>query len=127
MTPSLQAAAVRPSRSEVLSKAVLRASERLGMTAEGLGKAIGVSPASISRIKSAQKLIPEGSKEFELAALIVRVFRSLDAISGGDPNVVREWMRNENNALGGKPIEKVQTVSGLVEVLGYLDARRAIL
>ncbi len=35
-------------------------------------------------------------------------------------------LRNENTVLGGKPIEKIQTVPGLVDAIAYLDARRAI-
>ena len=64
---------------------------------------------------------------FELAVLLVRVFRSLDAIAGGDDEVVRAWMRNPNTALGGAPMERIVTVSGLVDVVAYLDARRAVL
>lgn len=31
-----------------------------------------------------------------------------------------------NTVLGGKPLEKILTVSGLVDVIAYLDARRAL-
>ena len=64
-------------------------------------------------------------KSFELAALFVRLFRSLDAIAGGDERTARAWMKAENLALGHPPIERIQTVTGLVDVVDYLDARRA--
>ena len=35
-------------------------------------------------------------KSFELALLFIRLFRSLDAIVGGDEAVARAWLRNEN-------------------------------
>ena len=72
-------------------------------------------------------MLERGTKPFELAVLLVRLYRSLDAIVAGDENVAKAWLRNDNSALGGKPIEAIQTVPGLVEVIAYLDARRAII
>lgn len=62
---------------------------------------------------------------FELAALFIRLFRSLDAITAGDSQVARAWLRNENRALGGRPIDQIQTISGLTHDLAYLDSQRA--
>ena len=45
---------------------------------------------------------------------------------GGDETVARAWLRNDNTALRGKPLETIQTVPGLVDAIAYLDARRAI-
>ena len=114
-------------RSAVLGKAVLRAAGRLGLTNADLAAVIGVSNPSITRLSRGEFTLDETKKEFELAALLVRVFRSLDAIAGGDAEVVRAWMKNENTALQGRPIEIVRTVSGLTRVLYYLDGRRALL
>jgi hypothetical protein len=55
----------------------------------------------------------------------VRLYRSLDAIVGGDENVARAWLNNTNDPLGDKPINLIQNVNGLVHVIQYLDARRA--
>lgn len=115
-----------PARGAVLSKAVLRAADRLGLGANRLAAAIGVSEATVSRMKRGEFVLAEGAKSFELAALLVRAFRSLDAIAGGDAAVVRAWMRNPNTALGAAPVEKIQTIAGLMDVIAYLDARRAI-
>jgi hypothetical protein len=54
------------------------------------------------------------------------LFRSLDAIVGGDSKVAASWLVNPNSALDARPIEKLQTVSGLIDVIAYLDARRAL-
>jgi hypothetical protein len=70
-------------------------------------------------------LRPTG-KDYELAVLFVRLFRSLDAIVGGDAGVAREWLRNTNIPLGAAPLEHIQTIRGLTDVVGYLDARRAV-
>ena len=44
----------------------------------------------------------------------------------GDREVARQWLANKNTALGGEPIQLLQTISGLVNVIQYLDARRAV-
>lgn len=115
-----------PAEGPVLAKAILRAAERLGLTARMLGAVVGLSEPTISRLKRGEFILERGAKPFELAVLFVRLYRSLDAIVGGDETVARAWLRNDNTALGGKPIEKIETVSGLVDAIAYLDARRAL-
>jgi hypothetical protein len=110
----------------VVTRAVLRAGSRLGLTNRAIGRIIGLSEATVSRMGSGDYTLAGGDKSFELAVLLVRLFRSLDAIVGGDEATARSWLRSENTVLGAQPIEKIQTISGLVDVIAYLDARRAI-
>lgn len=111
----------------VITKATLRAADLLGITAKVLSSIIGVSEATVSRMRKQEFALDAGSKPFELAVLFVRLFRSLDAIVGGDEPIAREWLRNENTALGAVPLEKIVTIAGLVDVIAYLDARRALI
>jgi hypothetical protein len=108
---------------KVLTKAALSAARRLGLTNRDLGKILGRSDASVSRL-SQDRSFRIGSREAELAALFVRLFRSLDALTGGDEVKGREWYRSGNLHLGGIPAQRVQTVEGLVDVVQYLDAMR---
>lgn len=110
----------------VLTKAAVNAADRLGLTARILSAVIGVSEATVSRLKRQDVLLERGTKPFELAVLLVRLFRSLDAIVGGDESVARNWMTAENTALGARPVDRIVSISGLVDVLAYLDARRAL-
>ncbi len=110
----------------VITKAVVNAAERLGLNARILAAIIGVSEATVSRMKRQDHLLERDSKPFELAVLLVRLFRSLDAIVGGDEAVARQWLRNSNIAFGAAPINKIVSISGLTDVLAYLDARRAL-
>ena len=110
----------------VVTKAVLRAAERLGVTNRLLALTLGLSEATISRMGSGVYLLTPGDKPFELAVLFLRLFRSLDAIVGGDAPAARAWLRNENTALGAAPVSLIVSVSGLMNVVGYLDARRAL-
>lgn len=125
LKPNLSESARIHQEQLVVTKAVLRAGERLGMPAKLLAKVIGLSEASISRIKRGGLTLESGTKAFELSVLLIRLFRSLDAITGGEDSVARQWLLGENIVLGGRPIDLIQTISGLFQVIAYLDARRA--
>jgi hypothetical protein len=119
-------ATVRPEAGVVVTKAIIRAAEQLRLAARVLANIIGVSEPTVSRMKRGEFQLDPGTKPFELAVLFVRFYRSLDAIVGGDDAVAAAWLTNPNLVFGARPIEKLQTVSGLVDVIGYLDARRAL-
>ena len=116
----------RAPEAAVITKAAVNAADRLGLNARTLSAVLGVSEATVSRMKRQDYLLERGSKSFELAILLVRLFRSLDAIVGGDETGARQWLRNANTALGATPLEKIVSISGLTDVLAYLDARRAV-
>ncbi len=113
----------KPDSQAVVTKAAVRAADELGLTAKVLAKAIGVSEATISRMRHGDYRLD--GKPFELALLVIRLFRSLDAVAGGDKETARRWVVNHNTAFGEAPLIRLQTVAGLVDVIAYLDARRA--
>lgn len=117
--------APRADEAAVTTKAVLRAAARLGLANRALAGILGLSEATISRMGSGAYLLAPGDKAFELGVLFLRLFRSLDAIVGGDEAAARAWLRGDHPLLGAAPAVLIETVSGLVTVLGYLDARRA--
>jgi transcriptional regulator with XRE-family HTH domain len=108
-----------------VTKATLRAAARLDISQKVLSRILGVSEATVSRMRNGSYALVPGEKPFELALLFVRLFRSLDATTGGDEHVARAWLRNRNLALDETPLTLVQSVAGLANVLAYLDARRA--
>jgi hypothetical protein len=119
--------APRPAdKAAVVTKGVMRAAGRLDLPNRVLAAVLGVSEATISRMGTgAYQLDPE-AKPFELAVLFLRLFRSLDAIVGGDVAVARAWLRNPNTAFDAAPITLIESVAGLVHVVAYLDDRRAL-
>ena len=68
---------------QTLTTAVLRAAELLQVPQSELAGILGLSPATVSRMSSGQYLLQVDRKEWQLAALFVRLFRSLDSITGG--------------------------------------------
>jgi uncharacterized protein (DUF2384 family) len=115
-----------PSDSAIVTKAATRAADKLGLTNKVLARVIGVSEASVSRMKKGEYPLEPNQKPFELAVLFVRLYRSLDAVVGGDDAVARQWLANENTALNATPLDLIQSISGLANVIQYLDARRAV-
>jgi hypothetical protein len=114
------------SDSQLIAKSVVRAAEKLDVSNKVLARIIGVSDATVSRLKKGEYPLEPGQKPFQLAVLFVRLYRSLDALTGGDDEVSAKWLSNPNTALDGTPVELIQTVSGLMNVINYLDARRAV-
>ena len=116
---------VKPDTGMVLAKATTRASKMLGLSGASLARTLGLSEPTISRLVRGDKPLAPDSKEGELAMLLVRVFRSLDALVGTDDQKRMAWMTTHNRALGGVPQRLVQTAAGLVATLNYLDGMRA--
>jgi uncharacterized protein (DUF2384 family) len=117
----------QPDPASVLTKAVMRAAEALGLSGKVLSAMLGVSEASLSRMKRGDFKLEASSKSFELGVLFVRLFRSLDAIVGGEAAIARAWLNNPNSVLDRRPVEAIQTVTGLIDVIAYLDSRRALI
>ena len=112
-------------RSAVVGKAVSRAADLLGLSNAALARTIGVSEATASRLRAGAYAIEPGTKPYELALLLIRLFRGLDAVVGGDEASLRSWMAAAKRALDGVPRDLVQTVTGLVAAVDYVDAARA--
>lgn len=112
-------------KEKVLTKAVLKAGEQLGINAISLGGILGLSAATISRMTNQDYTLKTNKKEFELGLEFVRLFRGIDAITGGDNQTNKSWLTAYNKALGDKPIELIKSVRGLINTVAYVDTFRA--
>jgi uncharacterized protein (DUF2384 family) len=114
----------RPKAGATLSKAVVRAASALKVSQAALADVLGISPATASRLVGGGYALDETrKKEWELALLFVRLFRSLDAIVGTSERA-QAWLHGENRALERRPIDMIRTAQGLVNVVEYLDYHR---
>jgi hypothetical protein len=108
----------------VLTGAVLRASALLEITQSSLAHILGLSPSTVSRMANGTYLLDAEKKEWELGALFVRLFRSLDALIGANDAAARDWLGGQNRGLAGRPIDLIRSTEGLVRVVQYLDSAR---
>jgi transcriptional regulator with XRE-family HTH domain len=108
----------------ILTQAVLRAGTLLGLNQARISEILGVSAPMVSRMAHGTYALDEAKKEWEHAALFVRLFRSLDALVGSNDVAARAWLGGDNRALGGRPVELIRTTEGLVRAVHYLDAAR---
>ena len=86
----------------VLLKALLNSREQLGLTQQELAAIVGVNRSAISRWSDSGGLRPE-SKTGELALLLIRAYRALFALFGGNLQDMRHFLRTENRHLAGVP------------------------
>ena len=111
----------------VARKALVRAAQALGLSQAETAAVLGASAASLSRTFSGARDVEVGSAEGRNALLFIRLFRSLDALLGGDGEKARLWLRAKNRHLGAAPLSLLTTTQGLVHVAEYLDAMRGAL
>jgi len=108
-----------PTQSSVLTKALLNAAKEMGISKTYLGSIIGKNRNEFSR----DSIRPD-SKSGELALMLIRCYRSLYVLVGGNSKQIRHWMHTQNKGTQGVPLEQISRVDGLVHVTEYLDAMR---
>lgn len=108
----------------MLTRALLRAASALGLSQKDTARIIGISAASMSRVAAGGRTLSPDGKEGEIALLLIRIFRSLDALVGGKEEDARAWFHAPNSHLGDVPAARVHSVEGIVHVAEYLDAMR---
>ena len=112
----------------ILTKAVVNTANYLDLPKNKLAHILGVSSATVTRLYVNSYQLSPDKKEWDFAVLLVRLFRSLDSIVGGAADDARKWLTSENKAFAGKkPAELIESTEGLVRVVNYLDACRAVI
>lgn len=123
--PTIAAPSRNPDAPRVLSDAVGRIAEIWHLSNARLGAILGLSAPTVSRLRSGSYRLEEGSKPFELAQHLLRLFRSLDSWLGQDDASARSWLATANSDLGAAPLDLIGTVRGLLRTSDYVDAQRA--
>lgn len=108
-------------RSEVLTKATIRAADALGLTSRQLSTALGLSPSTLSSTRSGVYSFQPNTTPWQRAVLLVRLWEGLDRALASDGQAVRAWMVNQNLELGGKPVDLIAQVSGCARVVAYVE------
>jgi putative toxin-antitoxin system antitoxin component (TIGR02293 family) len=110
---------------QVVTRALMKAADLLRMSQGELAQIIGVSGSTVSRMKDGSAQLDAGSKPYQLAALFLRAWRSLDSILGSRDEAARQWLRSPNASFAdARPLDLLMRPEGLVRVCDYLDSRR---
>ena len=125
MAPRLSAKPAR-SKAEVVTTALLQAADLLEIRGAQLAEIIGVSEATVSRMRSGSMVLDDTKpKQYEAALHFIRLFRSFDGITGGDHAYAVRWLKTPNRHLNDAPANLIRSFRGLVDTVDYLDAFRA--
>lgn len=111
----------KPAPEMVLAKAVLKASEYLGLKQAELAKVLGVHRTTITRLKRNLSLDPQ-SKQGELALILVRISTALFTLTGGDLDWIRHFMHTQNKITGGIPAKQIESIQGLITVSQFVGS-----
>ena len=110
---------------QVVTRALMKAAGLLRISQGELAQIIGVSGSTVSRMKDGSAQLDVGSKPYQLAALFLRAWRSLDSILGSRDEAARVWLRSPNTSFAeARPADLLMRPEGLVRVCDYLDSRR---
>lgn len=110
---------------KLLSSAIGKIATFWGLSNVKLSAVLGLSEATISRLRSGKSFLDPASKSFEAGQFLLRLFRSLDALVGSDDEAARSWLTAHNLDLEARPIDLIDSFRGLVTVCDYVDAHRA--
>lgn len=109
---------------QVFSTAMARIADLWGFSNTKLGAVLGLSPATVSRMRSGRAVLDPASKAFEAGQYLLRLFRGLDALMGGDEDASRRWLSTRNIDLDARPLDLIDSFSGLTAVCDYVDGYR---
>ena len=113
-----------PQENIILTKALKNAADYWKINNKHISDIIGLSEASVSRLRNGVYHLDCKSKQWQLAVMFLRIFRGLDAYMGGHIENERRWLQAHNTALGGTPLELMRNVEGLASVVQYIDYMR---
>lgn len=91
----------------LLTKALLRAAEQLGLGAD-LPSLLSIDSAAAASLQSGARALEAGGAEWTRALQLVGMFRTLVLLLGGAERA-RTWLTASNQALSARPIDLLRT------------------
>ncbi|NCN85426.1 MAG: DUF2384 domain-containing protein [Sphingomonadales bacterium] len=125
MSVASRAPSVKESDDKLLTSAISKIAAYWGLSNVKLSSVLGLSEATISRLRSGKTFLDPASKSFEAGQFLLRLFRSLDALMGSDDDAAKSWLTSHNLDLEARPIDLIDSFKGLLTVCDYVDAHRA--
>ena len=107
----------------VLATALIQLKKNLHLNTQDLADIIGQHRNTVTRFLQKGALDPK-SKSGELALLLIRVYRALFALNGGNQEAMLHWLNTYNYHIQAVPLDAMKHIMGLSRVVNYLDAMR---
>lgn len=104
----------------ILAKAFFNASEQLNLSQTQLAVILGISEPAINKLRSEYQIDPF-SQQGERALSVIRLFKALYDLSGGDQEWIQQFLNTKNRVTGGIPLKQIETAHGLVAVLQFVE------
>ncbi|MFK8020188.1 MAG: antitoxin Xre/MbcA/ParS toxin-binding domain-containing protein [Pseudomonadales bacterium] len=115
---------VHANAKSVLAKALYRAQVAMGVENQQMADILGVNRTTLARVYQTENIDPEQNAG-RLAAIVLRVYRSVHTLMGGDTKNIQHWLNTPNHAFADQiPLQVMKSVDGLVSVAQYCDAMR---
>ena len=109
------------STATVLAEAVLKTADLLGLSQTQLATVMGLDLMSMNQIEFSA-VLEAASPQGEYGLLLIRLYQSLSALTGGDSKWIDYFMNAFNTATDGVPTQQIQTREGLEKVLTVVEA-----
>ena len=107
-------------RSRLLAKASWKAAEQLGMKPEQFLRILHLEGIE-DKFSDLQTLDPN-SQSGEIAIILIRIYRAVYSLNGGDIQWMHHFLNSPNLLTGGVPIEQMESMNGLLAVLKAVEA-----
>lgn len=112
---------IEQQKAEALTKAMLEAAKRLGLSPQDTAAIIGVQGGALAAMKKGERVVDGVNGEAENADAVVRVVKRLQTLLGPDESKWRAWLRREVSGLGDKPLAILLQRQGVLKVAAFLE------
>ena len=109
----------------ITTKTANRAAQILGLKNAQLAKILGLSVPTVARMRKGGRMLVQGSKSYELALYLIKLFQNLETRFGNNEWVIQSWMMTPNSVLSGRPVDLIQSVDGLIRATEHANYQQA--
>ena len=108
-------------KSKVLVKASWKAAEQLGLKPEQFIKILHLESVDVN-LSEATLMLDPNSKQEEIALILIRIYKAIYTLNGGDIEWIHHFLNSTNLLTGGIPMEQLKSMDGLLSVLNTVES-----
>ncbi|OAL76796.1 hypothetical protein AY606_12575 [Acinetobacter sp. SFB] len=108
-------------KSKILVKASWKAAEHLGLKPEQFIKILHLESVDVN-LSEATLMLDPNSKQEEIALILIRIYKAIYTLNGGDIEWIHHFLNSPNLLTGGIPMEQLKSMDGLLSVLNTVES-----